>query len=67
MRAIARFADARNSAEGKVVSTALAALLSLSFLNVALFTDVAGATEGDDNTKSSDIPVSYTHLTLPTN
>lgn len=55
MRAIARFADARNSAEGKVVSTALAALLSLSFLNVALFTDVAGATEGDDNTKSSDI------------
>lgn len=55
MRAIARFADARNSAEGKVVATALAALLSLSFLNVALFTDVAGATEGDDNTKSSDI------------
>lgn len=52
MRTIARFADARSTIEGKMVSAALAALLAFSFLNVAMFTDVAGATEGESGSEN---------------
>ena len=51
MRTIARFMDARNTAEGKFLSVLLSVLLVFSFLNVTMFTDYAGADtapEGDD-------------------
>ena len=50
MRTIARFMDARNTAEGKFLSVLLSVLLVFSFLNVTMFTDYAGAdttSEGD--------------------
>lgn len=50
MRTIARFMDARNTAEGKFLSVLLSVLLVFSFLNVTMFTDYAGADttpEGD--------------------
>lgn len=47
MRTIARFMDARSTTEGKLVSVLLSALLIISFLNVAMFTDFAGAAEVD--------------------
>ncbi len=43
MRAIARFMDARNTAEGKFLSVLLSVLLVFSFLNVTMFTDLANA------------------------
>lgn len=43
MRTIARFMDARNTAEGKFLSVLLSVLLVFSFLNVTMFTDYAGA------------------------
>lgn len=45
MRSIARFMDARNTAEGKFLSVLLSVLLVFSFLNVGMFTDQAGAVE----------------------
>ena len=45
MRTIARFMDARNTAEGKFISVLLSALLVFSFLNVTMFTDFANAAE----------------------
>lgn len=50
MRTIARFMDARNTAEGKFLSVLLSVLLVFSFLNVTMFTDYAGATEGEEAT-----------------
>lgn len=47
MRPIARFMDARSTAEGKFLSVSLSVLLVFSFLNVAMFTDLANA---DDET-----------------
>lgn len=46
MRTIARFMDARNTAEGKFLSVLLSVLLVFSFLNVTMFTDYANATDG---------------------
>ncbi len=43
MRTIARFMDARNTAEGKFLSVLLSVLLVFSFLNVTMFTDFANA------------------------
>lgn len=43
MRVIARFMDARNTAEGKFLSVLLSVLLVFSFLNVTMFTDLANA------------------------
>lgn len=43
MRTIARFMDARNTAEGKFLSVLLSVLLVFSFLNVTMFTDYANA------------------------
>ena len=48
MYKLARFADARNTAEGKFIATMLSVLLVFSFLNVAMFTDSAVAAEGDE-------------------
>ncbi|MDE8701643.1 leucine-rich repeat protein [Adlercreutzia equolifaciens] len=48
MYKLARFADARNTAEGKFIATMLSVLLVFSFLNVTMFTDSAGAAEGDE-------------------
>ena len=45
MRTIARFMDARNTAEGKFLSVLLSVLLVFSFLNVTMFTDYANATD----------------------
>lgn len=45
MRIIARFMDARNTAEGKFLSVLLSVLLVFSFLNVTMFTDYANATD----------------------
>ena len=42
-RTIARFMDARNTAEGKFLSVLLSVLLVFSFLNVTMFTDFANA------------------------
>lgn len=42
MRSIARFVDARNTAEGKFLSVLLSVLLVFSFLNVTMFTERAG-------------------------
>ena len=50
MRTIARFMDARNTAEGKFLSVLLSVLLVFSFLNMTMFTDYAGATEGEEAT-----------------
>ena len=47
MRTIARFMDARNTAEGKFLSVLLSVLLVFSFLNVTMFTDYANA-EGEE-------------------
>lgn len=51
MRTIARFMDARNTAEGKFLSVLLSVLLVFSFLNVTMFTDYAGA----DTTPEGDV------------
>ena len=51
MRTIARFMDARNTAEGKFLSVLLSVLLVFSFLNVTMFTDYAGA----DPTEESQV------------
>lgn len=51
MRTIARFMDARNTAEGKFLSVLLSVLLVFSFLNVTMFTDYAGA----DQTEASQV------------
>ncbi|MEC4272075.1 MBG domain-containing protein [Adlercreutzia sp. R25] len=45
MRTIARFMDARNTAEGKFLSVMLSVLLVFSFLNVTMFTDYANAVD----------------------
>lgn len=47
MNKLARFADARNTAEGKFIAILLSVLLVFSFLNVTMFTDRANATEED--------------------
>lgn len=47
MHKLARFADARNTAEGKFVAILLSVLLVFSFLNVTMFTDRANAKEED--------------------
>lgn len=52
MRTIARFMDARNTAEGKFLSVLLSVLLVFSFLNVTMFTDYANA-DGEDATPES--------------
>ncbi len=51
----ARFLDARNAKEGKGVSILLSALLTFSFLNVSMFTDFAGAAEGEDALKEVEV------------
>lgn len=48
MRTIARFMDARNTAEGKFLSVLLSVLLVFSFLNVTMFTDLANADDEAD-------------------
>lgn len=50
MRSIARFVDARNTAEGKFLSVLLSVLLVFSFLNVTMFTDKANAGEETQDT-----------------
>lgn len=52
MRTIARFMDARNTAEGKFISVLLSVLLVFSFLNVTMFTDRANAID-DVETEAS--------------
>lgn len=58
MRTIARFMDARNTAEGKFLSVLLSVLLVFSFLNVTMFTDYAGANpnEGEDVSLPAEEP-----------
>ncbi|MEC4175161.1 hypothetical protein VIN30_01695 [Adlercreutzia sp. R7] len=51
MRSIARFVDARNTAEGKFLSVLLSVLLVFSFLNVTMFTDKANAGEETQDTE----------------
>ena len=54
MRSIARFMDARNTAEGKFLSILLSVLLVFSFLNVTMFTERAGADETVESTELVD-------------
>lgn len=54
MRSIARFVDARNTAEGKFLSVLLSVLLVFSFLNVTMFTERAGADETVESTELVD-------------
>ena len=54
MRSIARFVDARNTAEGKFLSVLLSVLLVFSFLNVTMFTERAGADETVEITELVD-------------
>ena len=54
MRSIARFVDARNTAEGKFLSVLLSVLLVFSFLNVTMFTERAGADETAESTELVD-------------
>lgn len=53
MRTIARFMDARNTAEGKFLSVLLSVLLVFSFLNVTMFTDYAGADPNEASEENS--------------
>lgn len=53
MRTIARFMDARNTAEGKFLSVLLSVLLVFSFLNVTMFTDYAGADPNEGSEENS--------------
>lgn len=56
MHKLARFADARNTAEGKFVAILLSVLLVFSFLNVTMFTDRANA--GENDLESSEMTLS---------
>lgn len=56
MRTIARFMDARNTAEGKFLSVLLSVLLVFSFLNVTMLTDYANATDEEARRPSSSSP-----------
>ena len=64
MRTIARFMDARNTAEGKFLSVLLSVLLVFSFLNVTMFTDYAGANpnEGEDVSLPAEEPTVETPM-----
>ena len=64
MRIIARFMDARNTAEGKFLSVLLSVLLVFSFLNVTMFTDYAGAdtNEGEDVSLPAEEPTVETPM-----
>ncbi|MCI9262262.1 MBG domain-containing protein [uncultured Adlercreutzia sp.] len=57
MHRLARFADARNTAEGKFVAILLSVLLVFSFLNVTMFTDRANAGENDLESSETTLPV----------
>ena len=57
MHKLARFADARNTAEGKFVAILLSVLLVFSFLNVTMFTDRANAGENDLESSETTLPV----------
>lgn len=64
MRTIARFMDARNTAEGKFLSVLLSVLLVFSFLNVTMFTDYAGADPNEAGEENS-LPVEEPEFTEP--
>lgn len=54
MHKLVRFADARNTVEGKVLSVIMALLLMLSFSNVCAFTGQARAETVSDGSKIAD-------------
>ena len=64
MRTIARFMDARNTAEGKFLSVLLSVLLVFSFLNVTMFTDYAGA-DTNEASEENSLPVEEPEFTEP--
>lgn len=64
MRTIARFMDARNTAEGKFLSVLLSVLLVFSFLNVTMFTDYAGA-DPNEASEENSLPVEEPEFTEP--
>lgn len=64
MRTIARFMDARNTAEGKFLSVLLSMLLVFSFLNVTMFTDYAGA-DTNEASEENSLPVEEPEFTEP--